>query len=388
MLLRAAVDIQLSLPPSTAPPAFPGLVSSLRPLKRIASQVRDESALLRRFTYKNKNQFKGTGWWRKLVEVDRVTARAVGELGGLLGEFGIEAEKDDPSVISREAVCKGLLRLPRAMLVVEKTIDSLLGCASILEQLIHSRAFLAFALVVVALVARLHSLFTVLFEDLSRTSGLLVKLVKMNGLLPALSKPLRNLPRDLRRFLPIDSTGKPGPSSAPTVSLAPSSAATPLEASPAPSADADDIGAVVSRSSSAAKPAHSALSLFSADPSATSSGTASPALPASKVKKIRSATSSEAPSRRASPTPLPLDLPSSRLPTGDSASSALTSKKGKRPHVESDEATLEDKVRSVVPKSEVEDKPKKKAKEEKVKVKKVVKKRQSGGGDEIDAIFG
>ena len=51
---------------------------------------------------------------------------------------------------------------------------------SVLEQLLHSRAFLPFAVVVVALTARLHALSTVLREDLEKTAGVLVKLVQIN----------------------------------------------------------------------------------------------------------------------------------------------------------------------------------------------------------------
>jgi hypothetical protein len=86
------------LPPtagsSTAPPTealkLPGLVSALRPLKRGSAQLAEEALLLRRFTYKNKNQHKGCGWWRKIVQVDRVTERVMTELQALLSEFGIE----------------------------------------------------------------------------------------------------------------------------------------------------------------------------------------------------------------------------------------------------------------------------------------------------------
>ncbi|GAA5906117.1 hypothetical protein JCM6882_003565 [Rhodosporidiobolus microsporus] len=387
MLLRDAAAPNLTLPPAATPPAFPGLVSSLRPLRRIAAQVADESSLLRRFTYKNKNQFKGTGWWRKLVEVDRVTARAGDELKALLKDFGIESEKDEPGAISREAVCKGLLRLPRAMLVVEKNIDVLLGCASILEQLIHSRAFLAFALVVVALIARLHSLFTVLLDDLSRTGGVLVKLAELNGLLPSLEKSLRNLPRDVRRFLPLDASGKPASHPTPTASTAPSAAATPTAASPAPSAS-DDLGAVISRSSLSAKAAPAPLppSSLSASVSVSTSRAASPALVATKPKKKRPVPPEpeKPPSRTASPA-IPslfgLDSPKSAPPASASTSGASTPKSAKRPRVEADD--LEPTSRAGTPAVRKE----KKEGKEKIKVKKKVKKRK-GGGDEIDAIFG
>lgn len=79
-----------SLPQVPAAP-FPGLLAALRPIRRLAAQVADEATLLHRFTYKNKNQHKGCGWWRKVVEADRVVGRLGPELDGLLAEFGVEA---------------------------------------------------------------------------------------------------------------------------------------------------------------------------------------------------------------------------------------------------------------------------------------------------------
>lgn len=91
MLARSLPKVDLPTPStSTLPPALPGLVSSLRPIKRLANQLADEANLLSRFTYKNKNQHKGNGWWRRVVQVDRVIHRLVGELGDLLDQFGVE----------------------------------------------------------------------------------------------------------------------------------------------------------------------------------------------------------------------------------------------------------------------------------------------------------
>lgn len=49
---------------------------------------------------------------------------------------------------------------------------------SVLTQLIHSRAFLPFSTVVMALVARLHTLCSVLFDDLLKLAETLVKLIE------------------------------------------------------------------------------------------------------------------------------------------------------------------------------------------------------------------
>ncbi|GAA6056144.1 hypothetical protein JCM3770_006016 [Rhodotorula araucariae] len=101
-------------------PSFPGLVSSLRPIRRLAAQLADEAALLRRFTYKHKNQHKGHGWWKRVVEIDRSAARALDELDAWLAGFGYSDGKDEAGLLTRESVCAALLRLPRVMLIVEK----------------------------------------------------------------------------------------------------------------------------------------------------------------------------------------------------------------------------------------------------------------------------
>lgn len=141
-----------------------------------------------------------------------------------------------------------------------------LGVGSILEQLIHSRAFLSFALVVVALIARLHTLATVLLDDLGKVSAVLVKLVHANSvsskirfshaafadlccslkLLSQVEPPYQQLPRNLKRFINLrpDLTSSLPPSIA--SSLAPSAVPTPLARSPEPSA-LEDYGAKISR---------------------------------------------------------------------------------------------------------------------------------------------
>lgn len=123
--------------------ALPGLLSSLRPLHQFTHQIQQESTLLRRFTYKNKNQHKGCGWWRSgIVQVDRVMERVVTELQGLGNEFarfvhrffrwrpqanrvaevnsneeGIEGSEQK---ITLHHVVNGLIRLPRSLLLLEK----------------------------------------------------------------------------------------------------------------------------------------------------------------------------------------------------------------------------------------------------------------------------
>ncbi|BGP31844.1 hypothetical protein JCM10296v2_003621 [Rhodotorula toruloides] len=371
-----AVQLNLPEPSSSAPPAFPGLVSSLRPIRRTTLQLADEAALLRRFTYKHKNQHKGQRWWKRIVEVDRAASRAVDELQGWLGVFSLSADKDDAGVLTRETVCAGLLRLPRVMLLVEKNVSVLLNCAGILEQLVESRAFLAFALVVVALAARLHSLFTVLFDELDKTAKTLQALVDSNGLMPAVKPHIDTLPRTLRHFF----TTAAQPALRADFDNATSSALSPAATSR--SSGTDDIGAVVSRRSLFARPAMpSAKRPSTATPLAPpllSPSVPSPSLDEHLQPTKRSANSSPAPtapsSRSATPAASSL-LRFSRPPSPDAVVEPFaptTTEPKKRPRQA--EGPLGGKASTEEGEAVKEGKKKKKV--------------RKGGGDEIDAIFG
>ena len=82
-------DLKLDPALESVPLALPGLISSLRPIRRNAAQLADEAALLRRFMYKHKNQHKGQRWWKRIVEVDRCASRALEELSRWLAGFGM-----------------------------------------------------------------------------------------------------------------------------------------------------------------------------------------------------------------------------------------------------------------------------------------------------------
>lgn len=84
-----APDLELDPALESVPLALPGLISSLRPIRRNAAQLADEAALLRRFMYKHKNQHKGQRWWKRIVEVDRCASRALEELSRWLAGFGM-----------------------------------------------------------------------------------------------------------------------------------------------------------------------------------------------------------------------------------------------------------------------------------------------------------
>lgn len=73
------------------------------------------------------------------------------------------------------------VRLLPASLTFADPLSFPLSHRSILDQLIDSRAFLSFALVVVSLVSRLHALATVLLVDMVKASSVLLKLVRTNG---------------------------------------------------------------------------------------------------------------------------------------------------------------------------------------------------------------
>lgn len=88
-MLSRAPPVVRSTPTDTATLALPGLVSSLRPIKRISAQLEDELNLIHRFSYKNKNQHKSSAWWKKVIHVDRTVHRTLEEVQSLLSRFGL-----------------------------------------------------------------------------------------------------------------------------------------------------------------------------------------------------------------------------------------------------------------------------------------------------------
>ncbi|TKA55149.1 hypothetical protein B0A53_02119 [Rhodotorula sp. CCFEE 5036] len=263
-------DLKLDPALGSVPLALPGLISSLRPIRRNAAQLADEAALLRRFMYKHKNQHKGQRWWKRIVEVDRCASRALEELSRWLAGFGMSPDNEDHGSIGRQELCRGLLAAPRVLLIVEKNVQVLLNCAGILEQLVDSRAFLAFALVVVALAARLHSLFGVLFDDLDRATATLSNLVEANKLTDVVKPHLARLPRELRRFVPSDHAA-PSSATLPTPASLDEASAKPIRKG------ADDLGSVVARPLASSRAPSSSKSATPSLPSRTISRTASPA---------------------------------------------------------------------------------------------------------------
>lgn len=211
-------------------------------------------------------------------------------------QVGSAEDKEDGVAIGLDAVSRGLVRLPRSAALVDKVRPDRPDCCrgvlicsscssyrswkavrgthvvcehrrcpththpgySILDQLVESRAFLPFSVVVIALVARLHTLSSVLVGELARLAAVLVRLARSNSvraLAPArlafakahspqillqIENTLLVLPKALRRYVALDVPGA-GPAS-----QAPSALPTPND-SPAPSGPEDDLGAVVAR---------------------------------------------------------------------------------------------------------------------------------------------
>ena len=172
MLSRRPRSIPFTLTTSSSPPSFPGLVSCLRPIKRLILQLSDESSLLHRFSYKNKNQHKASKWWNKLISVDRIMFRLDEELNNLLQGFGRlvlsllplsrnvshwwshrvdSKDSEEQTSITREQVVTGLLQLPRSILLVEKvslfsSLPTLLSFLSLTPFSLSNRVFKSFSI--------------------------------------------------------------------------------------------------------------------------------------------------------------------------------------------------------------------------------------------------
>ncbi|GAA6015017.1 hypothetical protein JCM11491_001627 [Sporobolomyces phaffii] len=231
-------------PPTGAGCALPGLVSSVRPIKRISAQLNDELALVHRFSYKNKNQHKASKWWNKVIHVDRTLRRTLDEVESLVAHFDSDKASDEATNVGSAQLVQAILQLPRSLILVEKSLRVLLDCASILEQLIETKAFLAFILVVVSLVARLHSLALVLEAELGNLGKVLLHLVESNHLSGLVEPLIARLPLQLRRHL-VAPTRRSSPPPPPPTAASDSS----VRAEGGSSTLADDLGAVVVRKS-------------------------------------------------------------------------------------------------------------------------------------------
>ncbi|KAM0755065.1 hypothetical protein T439DRAFT_377444 [Meredithblackwellia eburnea MCA 4105] len=227
--------------------SFPGLVSALRPVRRTTATLKEELALLRRFTYKNKNQHKGSGWWKKVIEVNRCLIRTEEELDGLLGEFGWSTqEKDDGVRIHQEQALAGLLRLSRSFAIVGKLNAITLNCTSSLDQLIETRAFLPFSLTLMSLVARVFTLSEVLRSSLQSLASVLVEFIPLFSTSQDQAEFMKTLPR----LFSLRSLGEDTKSSSrmsPAQQTPASIPSPPPFQLPAESDNIDDIGAVVRR---------------------------------------------------------------------------------------------------------------------------------------------
>ncbi|SCZ99335.1 BZ3500_MvSof-1268-A1-R1_Chr3-1g05954 [Microbotryum saponariae] len=191
--------------------SLPGLVSSLRPLKRSLPQLQQEAALLRRFCYKNKNQHKANAWWKRIIHVDRVIGRLTDELKSLLVALGLDAETDQNATLEPSSLLVLFSRLPRASLVVTKAIEVLFSSSETLSQLVHSRAFLPFSLVLTSLHARLYAITLALQQDLAHAARIVAKLIRSvessEDLVEKARRYYRDLQLELRAFVPnLDST--------------------------------------------------------------------------------------------------------------------------------------------------------------------------------------
>ncbi|KAM0787677.1 hypothetical protein ACM66B_003740 [Microbotryomycetes sp. NB124-2] len=187
---RKRKKIGTTVPASTGPTSAPGVVSALRPVRRALPVLGKELQLLRRLVYKNKNQHKGSHWWRKVVEVDRITSKTLAVVHSWLDLFGKASGKDDTHLINDVAITSGLEQAARPLKLVAKSVQVTLDTASVLEQILDLKAFMAFTVTVTALIARVFALCSALMADLEKVIGVFWRVVQdeklhTNGSLPA-----------------------------------------------------------------------------------------------------------------------------------------------------------------------------------------------------------
>ncbi|KAK4046994.1 hypothetical protein OIV83_005680 [Microbotryomycetes sp. JL201] len=165
---RKRIKRVTSVPVSAYITSAPGVVSALRPVRRALPILGEELELLRRLVYKNKNQHRNSHWWRKVIEMDRVTFKLYGELQQWIDLFGQASGKDDTVAIYASMITDALERASRPIQLLNKTIQLSLDTAYVLEQILDLKAFMAFTITITALVARLFTLCSALKADMQK----------------------------------------------------------------------------------------------------------------------------------------------------------------------------------------------------------------------------
>ncbi|CAI2167835.1 9477_t:CDS:2 [Funneliformis geosporum] len=146
------------------------------------NEIWDESNILERLYYKNKNQHQRSIYFRKIVEIRRILKRIkemeINELmSGFIGNFYStkigKTQNTWDQVPSQEMVVFVMNRLICVALLMNKALDTFIDAFDTFNALLRQTEFMSFALTCLAILARLNILTRVLLEEIKKCYGLL-----------------------------------------------------------------------------------------------------------------------------------------------------------------------------------------------------------------------
>ncbi|KAK9898907.1 hypothetical protein P389DRAFT_193919 [Cystobasidium minutum MCA 4210] len=173
----------------------------IKQIHRLSIMLKQEAMLLHKIRYKQKNQHKSATWWRHISGSQRVAYRLLEQLEkGLVPHLPPSADDKQPvlSVQSLFAISESSLRIS---FLAEKTFSYHVKAAAAVQQLLRAALFMPIAMTLKALIARLHSIWTCVTEELHSFLLLIrVTLKKKPRLAQDLEGYIGSMPAQLRIF--------------------------------------------------------------------------------------------------------------------------------------------------------------------------------------------
>lgn len=136
----------------------------MKQLSKLGLEILKENKIIYRFSFKNFNQFKSNLWFKiSISQIYKLNFKIINLIFKLTSTS---------TSTSHQQV---LIQLPNLILLLQKIISILLKSNNSITQLINSRAFLPFALVIIASISKLFILSTITLNHVINLIPLIFK---------------------------------------------------------------------------------------------------------------------------------------------------------------------------------------------------------------------
>jgi hypothetical protein len=135
-------------------------------LSKLGLEILKENKIIYRFSFKNFNQFKSNLWFKiSISQIYKINFKIINLIFNLSSTSSSRSQQEVEVII----------QLPNLILLLQKIISILLKSNNSITQLINSRAFLPFALVIIASISKLFILSTITLNHVINLIPLIFK---------------------------------------------------------------------------------------------------------------------------------------------------------------------------------------------------------------------